>query len=214
MGELKEEQRPDSLSPITVETGGIDEEVTAMNKGNRGKMIAVLVGLLLIGSGSVLGLNVMDRTSGYRDAGKALSSVKKTGFDGFWTCALPGVDLREIKSNADLVGRIQIQERGKAGALVYARQVRDRCIDTLLGIETKLDAKLFPSDLGRHINAMKAATSKMREAWQEYITYLTNSGSDFDEAKSTFYETRIAEGWYGFLKGYVELNGALRAKLK
>jgi hypothetical protein len=212
MGELREERQSDSLTPVAVETGNIDQELAAMNGSNRGRLMAFLAVLLVAVGASGIWLSGIDRVGNYREAGKALNGLKRSEFDKFWNCALQGVDLREIKSNTDLVGRIQ--ERSRANPVTYARQIRDRCLETLVGIEAKLDAGLFPTDLGEPVIGMKNALVSMRTAWNEYVAYLTNSSSEFDEYRAKLYENRIAEGWYGFSKVHGEINRLLRTKLK
>jgi hypothetical protein len=212
MEELRDERRPDSLTPIAVKTGAIDQELAAMNRGNRGKLIAVLAVLVLAGGASGFWLKSIDRVGSYREAGKTLNGLKLSEFDKFWNCALQGVDLREVNSNAALVGRIQ--EKSRTNGVMYARQIRDRCLETLVGIEAKLDAGLFPTDLGEPVVGMKNALVSMRTAWNEYVAYLTNTDSEFDENRANLYENRIAEGWYGFGKAHGEINRRIRAKLK
>jgi hypothetical protein len=212
MGELRDEQQSDSLTPVAIETRNVGQELTAMNRGNRVKLIAVLAGLLLASGASGLWLSGIDRVGSYREAGKALNGLKLSEFDKFWNCALQGVDMREIESNADLVGRIQ--ERSRANSVMYGRQIRDRCLETLVGIEAKLDISLFPTDLGEPVIGMKNSLVSMRTAWNEYVAYLTNSDSEFDELRAKLYENRIAEGWYGFSKAHGEINRLLRTKLK
>jgi hypothetical protein len=47
MGELREERQSDSLTPVAVETGNIDQKLAAMNRGNRGRLMAFLAVLLV-----------------------------------------------------------------------------------------------------------------------------------------------------------------------
>ena len=212
MGDQKDDRRLDSLTPIAIEKEGIDLDVAAMNKGNKGRIVMFVAVFLLAAGGSAALLSRMDEKGNYSEAGKAVNSIKKTEFDRFWGCALTGVDLREIKSNADLMARIQ--ERSRANSILYARQMRDRCLDILLSAESRLEPSLFPSDLQGLVKDMKVATIKMREAWNQYITYLTNPSTEFDEAKATAFEQNIASGWYAFLKGHADVNGILRKKLQ
>jgi hypothetical protein len=212
MGELKDERRPDSLTPIALEAESIDQTVESMNRSGRWKLIAALAVLAVVVGGSGIWLRGIDQTGNYREAGKAVNSIKKTEFDRFWGCALPGVDLREMKSNADLLARIR--DRSRASGVAYARQIRDRCLDILASAETRLDPNAFPADIGGFVIDMKGSVTKMREAWKEYVAYLTNPSTEFDEARASSFEGRIASGWYGFRKGHSELNSFLRSKLK
>jgi hypothetical protein len=212
MGELKDERGPDSLSPIALEKDSIDVDLAAMNKGNRGKIAGLVAVLLLAGGVSAFLLRGIDEKGAYREAGKAVNSIKKTEFDRFWGCVLAGVNLHEIKSNEALQARIQ--ERSRANGILYARQVRDRCLDILLSAETRLEPDLFPVDLRGTVKKMKASTVEMREAWSEYVTYLTNPSAEFDEARAVAFEQQIARGWYSFLEGHRDINALLRTKLK
>lgn len=212
MGELKDARGPDSLSPIALDKESIDIDLRAMNKGNRAKIAGLVAVCLFAVGGSVVLLRNIDEKGTYREAGKAVNSIKKTEFDRFWGCVLAGVNLHEVNSNSALKARIQ--ERSRANGVLYARQVRDRCLDILLSAETRLEPGLFPADLRGLVKKAKGSMVEMREAWTEYVTYLTNPSSEFDEAKAVVFEDRIARGWFGFLEGHRDINNFLRSKLQ
>jgi hypothetical protein len=212
MGEQKDERGPDSLSPVAVEKDSIDVDVAAMNKGNRARIAGLVAVCLFAVGGSVVLLRNIDEKGTYRDAGKTVNSIKKTEFDRFWGCVLAGVNLHEVNSNETLKARIQ--ERSRANGILYARQVRDRCLDILLSAETRLEPSLFPADLRGLVKKTKGSLVDLREAWTEYVTYLTNPSSEFDETRALVFEDRIARGWFGFLGGHRDINDFLRSKLK
>jgi hypothetical protein len=211
MGEQKDERRVDSLSPIAIEKDVINTELAAMHKGNRFRIIGFALVLVIAVGGSVALLRGIDAKGDYVEAGKALNGIKKTEFDRFWGCVLSGVDLREIKSNDALIARIR--ERSRANGILFARQIRDRCLDILISAETRLEPSLFPLDLRDSVKEMRKGATETREAWNAYVSYLTVT-SPIDEDAASGYETNIAKGWYSFLKAHGDLNNYLRGKLQ
>jgi hypothetical protein len=211
MEDTKDETLSDSFTPIAVETRTTREEL-AINKGKVSMFIVLIAFLSLMAGGSGIWLRSTEHTNNYRVASVTLNSIKRTEFDGFWDCALPGNALSAITSRSDLVAKIQ--ERRRANAFFYAKLIREHCLGNLRSSYNILNRKNFPSDLREFAERMKDAIGKTRKAWEDYIIFLTNSVSSFDEDKATAFETQIASAWDDFMKAHSELNDLLNEKLK
>jgi hypothetical protein len=212
MEEKKEETRPDSLAPVTIPEVSVDEEAAAMNKGKRKTIIALVVVVAISFVGAGMFLQNADKKSAFREAGQTLNSLKKRQFNRFWGCALEGVNLSDIRSNADLVAKIEL--RSSVGRTRYGRMVRERCVDILEEVATALDVLQVPSELKPEVEGLKKATSQLRDGWREYLSYITDPDLSYDETKARRYLDKIALGWYGFSKDHAKLNKMLQNYLE
>jgi hypothetical protein len=216
MEEKKENSSQDSLTPVTVQDVSIDisldKEAAAMNKGKGRMIISSIVVLAVIFVGAGMFLKRADEDAAYRDAGQTINALKKRQFDRFWGCALEGVDLRDINSNADLTAKIE--SRRSAGALRYGKLVKDRCLEILDEIATNLDVIQVPRDLKTQISGMKKAMNQLRDGWREYLSVIMDQDHPYDEVKAHPYLEKIALGWYGFAKEHSGLNKVLEKKLQ
>ncbi|MBN1652784.1 MAG: hypothetical protein JXA30_03325 [Deltaproteobacteria bacterium] len=208
----KEKTGQDSLTPITVGDVSIDEEAAALSKGKGWTIVSAVVVLAVCFVGAGMFLKSADEKSAYREAGQTLNGLKKRQFDRFWGCALESVDLRDIKSNADLMA--QIENRSRAGASRYGRAVRERCVEILEEIESSLDVIQVPGELKPQVDTMKKSTSQLRDGWREYIAYISDPDVIYDETKARSYLEKIALGWYGFSKEHAVLNKILQKRLQ
>jgi hypothetical protein len=80
------------------------EDAKAFNKG-KGPLLFTMLGLLAL---SLLGFGwylVQDQPNPYGELGKQINGLRGQYFDGFWTCALPGKRLIELKNDGDLRAR-------------------------------------------------------------------------------------------------------------
>ncbi len=183
-----------------------------MNKGKGRSIVAFVLGLGLLAGGVGFLLKDADAMREYRETGQALNGIKKQEFDRFWGCALRGANLRDIKSNADLVA--QMQRRTEAAGRTFAAQVRDNCMDALNKTEADLDVLLVPGDLQSYVGAMKEGASQVRAGWGDLIAYLLNPNLEYDQASARKHWNKVAKGWYGFRKGHSDLNRLLRERLE
>ncbi len=211
MEEKKDEMRPDSLAPVTIPEASVDEEAAAMNKGKSRTIIAAVVVAAICFIGAGVFLQNADEKSAFREAGQTLNGIKKRQFNRFWGCALEGVNLSDVRSNADLVAKIEI--RSSAGRTRYGRMVRNRCVDILGEIASALDVLQVPSELKPQVEGMKKATTQLRDGWREYLTYITDPELNYDETRARRYLDKIALGWYGFSKDHAKLNKELKSHL-
>jgi len=212
MEEKKNDMRPDSLAPVAVPEASVDEEAAAMNKGKGRTIISLVVVVTISIVGAGMFLQSADKKSAFREAGQTINGLKKRQFNRFWGCALEGVNLSDIRSNADLVAKIEI--RSTADRTRYGRLIRNRCIDILDGVTAELNGLHVPDELKPRIEGLKKATSQLRDGWREYVTYITDPDLSYDETKARRYLNKIALGWYGFSKDHAKLNKTLQTRLE
>lgn len=212
MEEKKDGVRPDSLAPVTVPETSVDEEAAAMNKGKGKTIFAIVVVAAISFVGAGMFLKSADEKDAFREAGQTLNGIKKRQFDRFWGCTLQGVNLSDIKSNADLVAKIEI--RSSVGRAQYGRMVRGRCLDILEGIAATTDVLQVPGELKPQVDGMKKATTQLRDGWREYLAYITDPDLNYDETLARRHINKIALGWYDYSKAHAKLNKTLKHLLE
>lgn len=211
-GQKDQRSELDSIAPVVLD-GPSDEETTAaMNKGKGRTLIVSAVVLIVVFGGIGVILQSADEKASMRDAGKAINGIKKKQFDRFWGCVLPGQDLRDIRSNADLVS--SINRRGSIRPLVYGRVMRDKCSTILQEIGSKLDVLQVPKQLQKSVSDIKKSIEQLSEGWQEYIVYLTDPELKYDDKTAQPHLNKIAVGWYGFKKSHAQANKVLKEYLE
>lgn len=188
------------------------EQEAAMRKG-RGPMLVAMVSIVaVIVVGSFFLLREDDEKYAYSEIGKTVNGIKKEYFDGFWGCALKGVNLRDIKSNDALVA--QVNRRAAQAVSAYVQLLRDDCTEKLEKMQTKLEALIPPEDVTKEVKAMVDATSKLRSAWSGFISYIDDPKADYDEAIARPKIIEIARGWYEYKKAHASFNKAVKAKIE
>ncbi|MBN1655727.1 MAG: hypothetical protein JXA30_18325 [Deltaproteobacteria bacterium] len=190
----------------------LSEQEAEFRKGRGIMLIGMVSVVVLIVIGAFFLLREDDKKFAYSDIGKKVNGIKQEYFDGFWGCALQGVNIRDIKSNEALVA--QIGARSSRGAAVYLRHLRDSCLDKLAQMQTKLDVMMPPDDVSAEVKSMKEATSKLRSAWSAYISYLDDPKTEFDEeiARPKIFE--IARGWYDYKKAHAGFNNIIKMNIE
>lgn len=190
----------------------LSEQEAEMRKG-RLPMLAGMVGIVvIIVVGSFFLLREDDEKLAYSEVGKAVNGIKLEYFDGFWGCALKGVNLRDIKSNDALIA--QINQRGARAASVYGQLLRQNCTDKLEEMQTKLEVLIAPEGVTKEVKAMTEATSKLRSAWSGFISYMDNPKTNYDEAIARPKIIDITRGWYEYKKAHTTFNKAVKAKIE
>jgi len=187
------------------------DQEAAMQKGKGKTLLFFGVVILAVILGSFFLLSEGDEQRLYGDMGKKLNGWTTEHFDQFWGCALPGTNLKDIKTNEQLIS--QIMERAARTGSTYAIHVREKCLDKLGGIEDKIEALLLPEDIKSDAMGMKEASASLRSSWRELIIYLDNPQLEFDEEEARAKVIKIARGWYEFKKAHASLNKTLRTKL-
>src|SRR5215510_6056189 len=99
------------------------EDAKAFNKGKGPLLFAMLgmLGLAVLGFGWYL---VQDQPNPYGELGKQVNGLRGQYFDGFWTCALPGKRLVELKNDQDL--RTELDARAAAKER-YGQHLANKC---------------------------------------------------------------------------------------
>jgi hypothetical protein len=193
------------------EPGLADDE--AGFKRGRGSM---LVGLLLAAALALVGLWRLlsggDDARVYGELGRKINGLSQGNFDQFWACAFAGKNLHDVKTNADLI--TQLDGRAAEGGARYGVYLRDKCLGKLREIEPTLDTLIIPEDLRQNVDALKAATSKLRSGMSAFATYLDTPGHDYDAESAKVYFDSIARGWFDFRTAHNAINKTLKARLE
>jgi len=190
--------------------GGELEEAKAFNKG-KGRLLFGMLGLLLL---AVLGFGwylVQDQPNPYGELGKQVNGLRGQYFDGFWTCALPGKRLVELKSDADL--RTELHTRAQAGAR-YADHLLNKCRPLTSELAVRLRALIPPPEAQPFVKEMLSALSKMDEGARDYAQYIQQLEAPYvsDAAEPT--QSGMVRGWYEFRKAHGALNQLVRVHLQ
>ncbi len=194
------------------ERGPTFAEQEAAMKTGRGRMLAGIVGLCVaLLAGLIFLISGEDEQRIYGEAGKQINGLKQKHFERFWACALQGADLGRLKSNEDLL--YQINLRGARGASRYGRQVREKCLETLGVLESKLTVLILPEDLQADLAKLKQSAGELYGAWSAYAAYLDDPKLEYDEQTARPRLLKIARGWYEFKKAHASLNKTIKKKL-
>jgi hypothetical protein len=187
----------------------LEDEEKAMKKGNTGLLIGAGVAALavVVGLGFVL-LNSGDDSDQYGAIGRQINGMKQENFDGFWSCALPGARLGEIRSDQDL--RYAITKRASSSPTRYASLVRERCIVKLQEHEPRLRSLIPPEDLQSQLDDLTHALTDLRTGWNEYIEQLDHQQAGYDEEAGAAQLSKIAKGWYDYKRAHGALNDTIR----
>jgi hypothetical protein len=197
-------------SPLRGGLSGDDE--AALRKGRAGSLV-VLVGLAVAAvAGLVLLVGGEDEARVYGELGKKINGLERAHFGQFWGCALQGANVADLRSNAELTS--QVNGRGLERGRNYGLHVRNKCLPLLQDINPQLDTLIVPDDLSADVEAMKKATSELRGAWSEYVTYLDDPELEYSEDKALPKVTHIARGWYEFKKAHGAINKTIKARLR
>ena len=156
-------------------------------------------------------LGADDEARVYSELGRQINGLRQAHFDQFWDCALGGKNLRELKSNADLMNQLdrRAAERGRA----YGLYLRDSCNPKLTDIEPTLDTLILPDDLKPDVDKLKAAASKLRAGLSALVSYLDNPELNYDSEAGHTYLEQITRGWFEFCQAHAAINKTLKAKL-
>jgi hypothetical protein len=184
----------------------------AMTKG-RGTGLYVLIALAVVLLGGVFFLmGGNDEQRVYSELGKQINGIKQTKFDPFWGCALPGANLADLKSNADL--SFQIDARAAEKGQRYGVHVREACLSMLADIQPTLDTLIVGEDLKKPVADMSDAASKLRSAWSGLVAYLDDPELSYDAEVAKTHIQPIVRAWFEFKTAHGAVNKALKAKLE
>lgn len=196
-------------NPLDVMT--LSDAEAAMHKGRGGMIVAAVVVVVGLVGALVVFLGGDDERRVYSELGKTINGARVGEFDQFWACALPGENLRDLKSNEDLVAKLEVQAVG--GQARFATRLRDTCLPKLEGIEPKLSALILPPDLKPSVSSVVTATGDLRSATSNLISYLDQPELEYDEEEAREKIQKIGRGWYDFRKAHADVNAVLKAHL-
>jgi hypothetical protein len=185
------------------------EDAKAFNKG-KGPLLFTMLGLLalsLVGFGWYL---VQDQPNPYGELGKQINGLRGQYFDGFWTCALPGKRLTELKNDGDL--RAELHTRGEALAR-YGQHLSSKCRGEARELSVRLSALLPPDDARPLVTQMVDALHKMDEGTHAYADYLQSAEAPYKAELAEPAMVDLVRGWYEFRKAHAALNQLIRDKL-
>lgn len=187
-----------------------EDEERALRSG-RGRMLAGMIAAVVL---VLVGVIWVLRPSGdetYRTFGRNVNGFDREYFDAFWSCALKGADLRNIRSDRDLLGNLH--RRGIQGGQRYGALVKERCFPRLEDLQEKLDGLIPPEGLQQDLTALRTSTTKLRSAWSDYIGYLVGLDGPYVEEDAQGPANGIARGWYEYKHAHKIVNDKLREKI-
>lgn len=193
--------------------GSYAEDEAAMQGGKGGMQAGIAVAVVVVIGAVALLLGGEDDTRVYRELGKKINGIKMSQFDTFWGCALPGANLKDIKSNGDLSTEIggRASERGAA----YAVHVREKCLGDLENVKPELDVLIVEdADLAVDVAAMGTATGDLRSGWSSFIAYLDDPELAYDASRAKDHIKKIGRAWYDFKQAHSKANEKIKAKLE
>jgi hypothetical protein len=201
----------------TQNAGGPDAAVLAEDeagfKRGRGSMLwGLLLASALVLAGIWHLLSGGDETRVYGELGRKINGLRQAHFDQFWDCALAGKNLRDLKTNTELME--QLDGRAAHGGRAYGLHLREDCVGKLSDIEPTLDSLIIPNDLKADVEKLKAATGKLRSGSSAFISYLDNPELKYDSESAKIYLEHIARGWFDFRQAQVAINKTLKSKLE
>jgi hypothetical protein len=185
------------------------EDAKAFNKG-KGPLLSAMLGMLAL---AVLGFGwylVQDQPNPYGELGKQINGLRGQYFDGFWTCALPGKQLGELKNDGDL--RAELHTRGEALGR-YGQHLSGKCRNEARELSVRLSALLPPADARPLVTQMVDALRKMDEGTAAYADYLQNVDGAYQAEAAEPAMLGLVRGWYEFRKAHAALNQLIRDKL-
>ena len=200
----------------TQQAGGSEaalaEDEAAFKRGRSG----MLWGLSLAGAILLAGLWHLlsgdDDARIYGEIGRKINGLRQAHFDQFWSCALSGKNLQDLKNNTDIIS--QLDGRAAQSGRAYAAHLRSACAPKLTEIEPELDALIAPQDLKAELENLKAATGKLRSSTSAFISFLDVPEQPYETERATPLLTDIARAWYDYRNAQANLNKTLKDKLQ
>ncbi len=190
----------------------LSDAEAAMHKGRGGMLVAAgLVALAAVG-GLFFLMGGDDERRVYSELGKTINGVRVEAFDQFWACLLQGENLRDLKSNEDVIAKVE--RRAAGGQARYGKQMRDECLPKLEGLEPKLSLLILPADLKASVSAITLATGDLRSTTSNFVSYLDQQDLEYDEEEAREKVGKMARAWYDFRKAHADANKVLKEHLE
>lgn len=195
--------------PMAVPTR-LDEQEKALKKGRGRMLVAAAIGI----AGAIGGLAFLvlsQQPDQYGTIGRQINGMKAEHFDPFWSCALPGTRLSQIRSDQDL--RYEINKRAETSPDRYARHVNQECMVRLNEHEPPSQL-IAPEELTAQLSELDAALVSLRESWSAYLNDLDRLEGPYREEEFDSRLHNIAKGWYDYRHAHSGLNTAIRDHLE
>jgi len=189
---------------------GALEDAKAFNKG-KGRLLFAMLGCLLLAVLAFGWYLVQDQPNPYSELGKQVNGLRGQYFDGFWTCALPGKRLVELKSDADV--RTELHMRAEARGR-YGDHLVNKCRPLTIELMVRLRALIPPPEAQPFVKEMLAALTKMDEGTRSYAQHLQDLEGAYDDAAGESAQSGLVRGWYEFRKAHGGLNKLVRDQLQ
>lgn len=192
--------------------GTLADAEAALRKGRGGSLIVIGALGVVLAAGLVLLIGGDDQARVYGEIGKHINGLKRAHFDQFWSCALPGENIADLRSNTELSAKLDVrgQERGRA----YGVYLRDRCMPKLEQVGPELEALIVPDDLQPDVRALTSALGQLRSSVSEYVVYLDDAALQYDAEQAGPRLGQITRAWYDFKKAHNAVNARIKTKLK
>lgn len=195
-------QRDDALAAL--------EDAKAFNKG-KGKLLFGMLGLLSLALAAFGWYLVQDQPNPYGELGKQVNGLRGQYFDGFWTCALPGKRLTELKNDQDL--RAELDTRAAAKER-YGQHLSNKCRPLARELIVRLRALLPPEEARKSLQGMVDGLIKIDEGSGQFAEYLQGLEGAYAAEAGAPAMSGLVRGWYEFRKAHAALNQLVRDKLQ
>lgn len=195
-------QREEALSAL--------EDAKAFNKG-KGRLLFAMLGLLSLAVAAFAWYLVQDQPNPYGELGKQVNGLRGQYFDGFWTCALPGKRLVELKNDQDL--RTELDARAAAKER-YGQHLANKCNPEVRELIVRLRALIPPEDARKNVQAMIDGLVKIEEGSRKFAEYLQGLEGAYAPESAAPAMSGLVRGWYEFRKAHAALNQLVRDKLQ
>jgi hypothetical protein len=184
----------------------LDDE-KALKKGNTGVLVAGILAALVVLAGVVY-LLAQEQPDQYGAVGRQVNRMKSEHFDGFWACALPGLELDRLGNDQDL--RYEINKRARPQPRVYARHIREQCLPKLAQHDAPLQVVISPpQDLREPLGQIGTALETLRDGWGEYLHHLERVET-YDEEEAQRQLTGVARGWFDYKRAHRAVNQSIQ----
>jgi hypothetical protein len=195
------------FTPLTPIGGpSLEDEERALKSG-RGKMIVAMIAAVVVAVGGLVWFVGSQQPSEYGQIGRQINGLRADHFDAFWACALPREDIRDLRTNEQLMGAIS--ERA-ASARAYSQHVRNECMVRLDEHVTPLNGLIVPEDLNAGVEQLRAAIDAERQAWNRFLGYLDHLEGAYDAEAAAEHLNAIARAWYEYKVAHGAINDVIR----
>lgn len=197
-------------SPLGPTGHSLEEDEKAMKSG-RGRMIAGMVGAVVLAIGAFIFSISGGEDETYATFGRNINRLDAEGFDAFWGCAFQGNE--EVHNNQELAEALVA--RATRGRARYGRLLHDQCVEKLDTLEPGLGGLIPPDDMREQLTALGGAVTELRSGFSDWIAYLDTLEGDeqYDEDAGHDALQKISHGWFEYRRVHGALNHDLREKL-